>query len=367
MGGLDDRSSPGADVVSALRALGIPAEAIERAVQRGDPEGAIFDAVLMPTIAERTVTAEEIERQGGLRSDELQAFIAAFGLRPPPAGDPAFTPEEARVLVELGRLREVWPPDLDVRLGRVWGPLLAQIAQAAVQLFRHDVEPRLRAEDPDRLGGLQAVQGAFARLLPLADPLLIGVYRRWAEHELAQVAVSEAEAHGDIARLPGAVSVAFLFCDLKGFTEYAAAEGDASATAAIERFAETVARARGEDSRMMKSLGDGVMLAYDRAPAAVAAGARIIDEAHAWMPLRVHASVHYGGAIARHGDYFGSAVNLAAHLLDAAAADELVATRAVVERTADAYAWESIGPRSVRGVADPVEVFRLHRAGEHPG
>ena len=56
------------DVVVALRAVGIPAEVIEHAVERGDPEGAIFDAVLMPSIAERTVSAEEIERQGGCES-----------------------------------------------------------------------------------------------------------------------------------------------------------------------------------------------------------------------------------------------------------------------------------------------------------
>jgi hypothetical protein len=51
-------------VIGGLRALGIPAEAITRAMRRGDPEGAIFDAVLMPAIADRTVSASEIERRG---------------------------------------------------------------------------------------------------------------------------------------------------------------------------------------------------------------------------------------------------------------------------------------------------------------
>jgi hypothetical protein len=82
------------DVIGGLRALGIPAEAIARAMRRGDPEGAIFDAVLMPAIADRTVSASEIERRGGLRVSEVQAFISAFGLRPPGAEEPAFTPEE---------------------------------------------------------------------------------------------------------------------------------------------------------------------------------------------------------------------------------------------------------------------------------
>jgi adenylate cyclase len=347
------------DVAGALRAVGIPAEVIERAIERGDPESAIFDAVLMPSVAERTVTAAEIERRGGLRVGDLQALIGAFGLRPPVPNEPAFSPEEARVFVELGRLDDIWPPEFDVRLGRAWGPLLARAAQAAMQLFRHYAEPRLRTDHTDRLAGLRAVQSAFERLLPLADPVLLGVYHRWVEHELAQAVVSEAEASSRTHALPGAVSVAFLFCDLKDFTAFADAEGDAAAIAALDRFFDTVALERGDDSRLMKALGDGVMLAYGEAPTAVAAGARIMARAHTLTPLRVHASVHCGVAIARDGDYFGRAVNLAARLLDAADADQLVATRSVVESTVDSYAWEPIGVRKLRGVAQPVEVFRL--------
>jgi class 3 adenylate cyclase len=346
-------------VIGGLRALGVPAEAIARAMRRGDPEGAIFDAVLMPAIADRTVSASEIERRGGLRVSEVQAFISAFGLRPPGADEPAFTPEEAGALVELGRLGEVWTPELDVRLARVWGPLLARVAQAGVQLFRLHVEPRLRADDPDRLAGLRAVQETFARLLPLADPLLVGVYRRWIEHELAQAAATEAEVSAGEDALPGAVSVAFLFCDLKDFTAFAEAEGDGAAAAAVDRFAEVVADARGEQFRLMKSLGDGVMLAYRDAPPAVAAGTRIIERVRSTTPLSVHASVHVGTAIARDGDYFGGAVNLTARLLGAAGRDELVATRPVVERTADSQTWESLGQREIRGVSEPLEVFRL--------
>jgi len=330
---------------------------IERAIERGDPESAIFDAVLMPSIAERTVTAVEIERQGGLRVGDLQALIGAFGLRPPAPGEPAFSAEEAQAFVELGRLDDVWPPEFDLRIGRAWGPLLARAAQAAIQLFRHYAEPRLRTDHADRLAALQAVKSAFERLLPLADPILLGVYHRWVEHELAQAAVSEAEASSHA--LPGTVSVAFLFCDLKDFTAFVDAEGDETAIAAVDQFFETVALERGDDVRLMKSLGDGVMLVYGDAATAVAAGARIMARARASTALRVHASVHCGVAIARDGDYFGHAVNLTARLLDAAGADQLVATRPVVENTVDSYVWEPIGVRKMRGVAQRVEVFRL--------
>jgi hypothetical protein len=37
----------------------------------------------------------------------------------------------------------------------------------------------------------------------------------------------------------------------------------------------------------------------------------------------------------------------------------LVATRPVVERTADSQTWESFGQREIRGVSEPLEVLRL--------
>jgi class 3 adenylate cyclase len=353
------------DRVETLRALGIPEEAIERAVRRGDPEGAIFDAVLLPQIEARTVSATDIESRGGLTVDELVAMVRAFGLPPPEPNQPAFTPEEAQVFVELKRLQEIWPPELGLQLGRVYGRQLGRIAQTGVQLFRLYVEPRLRAEGAGRLAGLRAVQSAFQELLPLADPLLVGVHTRWVEHELAQAAVSEAEAGVGGRSLPGVVEVAFLFCDLKDFTAYADSEGDAAAVRAIDRFIETVTRERGQ-FRFMKALGDGCMLVYPDACRAVEVGSRIIDGVKAPAMPGVHASVHEGLAIVREGDYFGGAVNLAARLLAAAGRDELLATGAVVERCG-AFRWQAEGSRRMRGVQEPVEVFRLDGDRRRPG
>jgi class 3 adenylate cyclase len=76
-------------------------------------------------------------------------------------------------------------------------------------------------------------------------------------------------------------------------------------------------------------------------------------------PLGVHASVHRGTAVSREGDYFGGAVNLAARLLNTAGRDELVATPPVVEASGERFRWEPLGTHEIRGVDEPVEVFRL--------
>jgi adenylate cyclase len=164
------------------------------------------------------------------------------------------------------------------------------------------------------------------------------------------------------ATLPGAVRVTFLFCDLKDFTAHADRAGDEAAVAAIDCFFATVNARRGEHCRFQKSLGDGVMLTYDHAGEAVAAGARIIGHMRRQdrMP-GVHASVHSGVAIVREGDYFGGTVNVAARLLNAAGRDELVATQTVVDACEDDFDWASAGTVRVRGLREAVELFRLAR------
>jgi adenylate cyclase len=193
--------------------------------------------------------------------------------------------------------------------------------------------------------------------------LLLGVHRRWIEHELAQRAVGAAELHAGDVGLPGAVEVTFLFCDLKDFTAYAQTSGDAAAIRAIDRFFEVVARERGEGGQFVKSLGDGAMLVYADPAEAVAAGARVISAMRGSELPGVHASAHRGTAMARAGDYFGSSVNVAARLLAFAGCDELLATAEVVEACRGAFDWEPSGDRTLRGVAAPVTVYKLAVAG----
>jgi GGDEF domain-containing protein len=256
-------AAPGdVDTVATLLELGVRPGAMRRALARGRLEDAIFDAVLDPDRAERTVSPAEIEARGGLPAGETALLMQSAGLPPPAPDEPSFTEEEAHVFEEVGRLRDVWTPDLGLQVSRVSGRALARIAQTQVQAFRLHVEPRLRAETGD--AALPEVHWAFERLLPLAAPFLVALHRRLFERELAEVAIREAEARSGGQALPGAVEVAVLFCDLKDFTAYADREGDEAAVEAIERFASSVTEEVGRHGRIVKGLGDGYMLSFPR-------------------------------------------------------------------------------------------------------
>ena len=341
------------EVAELLASLGLPEEAVRRAVERGSPEDAVFDSVLLPEIAERTLSAREVS-QGGPPLELMHMFWEAFGLPIDDDDEPAFTEEEARIFRRLYEMQDTWPPEVGLQVARVYGRLLARIAQTEVQLFRLYVQPRLHDDDP--LASLTATRDAFAELLPITGPLLLGVHRRWLEHHIAQEVVREAE--GEAGGLPGSVTVCFLFCDLKDFTAFASERGDHAAVAAIDRFAEVVSRERGPEVRMTKGLGDGYMMVYPDAPTALAVGRRIVAAMQDPDLPPVHASAHRGTAISREGDYFGGAVNLAARLLNAAAGNELVATVATADADPGGGSWESAGSVDVRGVDGPVEVVR---------
>jgi adenylate cyclase len=347
------------ETIGTLLRVGVSPEAIRRAHERGRVEDAIFDAVLDPERSERTISPAEIEADGGLRVGETQLVALGFGLPVPAPDEPFFTAAEAAVLKRFGELREIWPPEVYLQIVRVYGQALAHIAQTEVHLFRLHVEPKLRAASGGMLGALPAVREAFGRLLPLADPMLLGVHRRRVEHEFAQAAVREAEREAPEGALAGAVEVTLVFCDLKDFTAYADAHGDAAALALIERFATVVTHERGERGHLLKALGDGYMLSYPEPAGAVEACIRIIGRMRSTDTAGVHASVHSGVALYREGDYFGQMVNLAARLLDLAGSDELIASEAVVRMTQGRFDWEHRGDHLIRGVSEPVPAYGL--------
>jgi class 3 adenylate cyclase len=327
----------------------------------------------------QTVTPAEIEKRCGMPVASIQELMRAFGVSVPQADEPAFTPVEGDALVALWR-EELWPFELAVQFGRLYGRLLARIAHATMRSWATVVEPHLIATLGEDQARLQAVD-AFERLLPVSDALLAGVHRRWLAREAVQLAFSDTPGEGGagvqpgaasssgavastsgavIPPAPGAVEVSFLFCDLKDFTSFTDRLGDDAAIRIIDRFAEVVSREQGADARLTKLLGDGFMCVYSAPRLAVDAGARVIEAMRAPGQPGVHASVHHGLAIPREGDYFGTAVNLTARLLGEAGRDELVATSVVMERCPERE-WRQAGSLRVRGVSRDVEVFKLVR------
>src|SRR2546423_15668561 len=114
----------------------------------------------------------------------------------------------------------------------------------------------------------------------------------------------------------------FLFADLVGFTALAELHGDDAAADAAIRFADAAARlAKDHGARVVKSLGDAVLIHAHDAAEALRLGIRLHSGVDSGLPP-VPAGAHTGRAVQRGGDWVGAAGNLAARVSDAARGGE---------------------------------------------
>ena len=125
--------------------------------------------------------------------------------------------------------------------------------------------------------------------------------------------------------------------------------------ATVERFVEAVAQSLPVDARVIKTLGDEVMVVGSD-PAALTDWAvgfqTLVDE----RPLP-RVGIHYGETLYRDGDYYGREVNLAARVAARAAGGEVLVTRPVVDNAGRHLEFEAIGEVRLKGFRDPTELF----------
>lgn len=153
----------------------------------------------------------------------------------------------------------------------------------------------------------------------------------------------------------------FLFADLVGFTAFTERVGDEAAADVAVAFQSTAARlASSYDCDVVKCLGDAVMIHGASAARVVALALRIANELsrESWCPP-VRMGVHSGNAVRRGGDWYGSTVNVAARLTDAAAAGEVLISLTTRDLLASSGTMTIAdrGPRSFKNVGAPVGVF----------
>ena len=91
---------------------------------------------------------------------------------------------------------------------------------------------------------------------------------------------------------------------------------------------------------------------------AVGCGLYLVGAAEEQGLPPARAGVHAGPVVFRDGDYFGQTVNLASRIADYARPREVLVSATVVEPAEAAAEFEPIGEISLRGVAEPVPLFR---------
>lgn len=164
---------------------------------------------------------------------------------------------------------------------------------------------------------------------------------------------------------------AIVFTDIVGFTELTAIHGDDAAVKLLSLQDEVVEATLPPSARVVKEIGDGMLLWFDDMAAAIRTGLDLQQGYRAasvdGLPLWVRMGMHWGCPRRRGNDIVGHDVNLASRIAGLAGPGEILCTGdAVTAATADGelegVAFDQLGPVFVKGIPDPVPVSRVTRA-----
>jgi adenylate cyclase len=155
-----------------------------------------------------------------------------------------------------------------------------------------------------------------------------------------------------------------VFTDIVGFTQLTDEHGDDVALTMLERQEQLVRRTLPDSARVVKELGDGLLLWFDDAGSAIATCLDLQrafeDESDGDMPMWVRIGMHWGCPRARGDDIVGRDVNLAARISELAGPGEVLCSETTAERAGavPGCEFEPLGSVFVRGIADAVPLMR---------
>jgi adenylate cyclase len=341
-----------------LAADGVPLTELQRATASG---------TIMFLPAERVIggraryTAAEIAQRGEVPDDFLIAVRRAMGL-------PIAAPEEAvytEADLEAVRMRHVAhaagiSDEEILDLMRTLGRGLSQAAETMRTLtMRLVLEPGVSEHEL-----AQRYAYAASQLSPMLGPLVTNLLNLHLRQMAQSEAINAAERSG--GQLAGSREITVCFADLVGFTRL----GEEVPPDELGRLAVRLEALASEVAvppvRLIKTIGDAAMLTALEPEPLLDAALSLLDaaEAEAEDFPQLRAGIAIGPALSRAGDWFGRPVNLASRITQIARPGSLLAEREVRESAREAYRWSYAGERRLRGIREPVPLFRARRLSE---
>jgi adenylate cyclase len=350
-----------ARIVARLRERGHSLDEIRAATESGRLAFGFIEE-LMPS-QRPAHTLEEAAAETGLEPALIERLFLSMGFNATAIDH--LSDDDLEILRHVAAvLAAGFPLVALLQLVRVYGQALAQMADAEVRLFHIYVhEPLMREGVPGLQVGEEMEQLA-RELVPLASPVMDRIHQRFLAHFVEQDVVGHMEADLDDATLDlGRLRVAIAFADLAGYTRLTEEAGEEEAVDAVERFIEDVEVTLPDDARVIKTIGDEVMIVGSD-------GAALVDWAVGFQRLVAdrrplpRIGLHYGLTLYRDGDYYGREVNLAARVAARAAGGEVLVTRPVIDLAGPNLEYERIGEVRLKGFDYATELFVARAVGD---
>ena len=343
-------------VVARLRERGHTLDEIRRASESGQLISGPIETLLKDSGPRYTL--KQASRASGLDIKMIARLFNAMGLHVH-NGD-GLSEEDVQILKYAHAVIAAgFPVTAYLQLMRVYGQKIAQIADAEVRLIHLYVhEPLIQAGVPSAEIA-EELEGLTRDVLPLAAPLMNYLHGRLLAEFVEQDMIGHMEADmGDETLEEGRLRVAIAFADLAGFARLTVELGDEAAVGTVERFVQAAGETLPVDARVVKTLGDEVMVVGSDAAALTAWAVELQNRLDPGEPP-ARIGLHFGEVLYRDGDYYGREVNQAARVVARAGAGEVLVTRPVVDIAdgIDGVRFTRIGEVRLKGFSDPTELF----------
>ena len=246
---------------------------------------------------------------------------------------------------------------------------MRRFAEGWISLFTETLSAPISADGPSVDALMPIIVPRARRVYVAAEQVVEWLFRRHLEAALDALNTASTEsglaARGITAPRP-ALPEAVAFIDLAGFTRLTQERGDASAVWSSTRLADLATEhAHRHTGRLVKVLGDGVMLHFGEPLAAILASLEIIDRVRGDGLPDAHVGIAAGPLIARDGDFYGHTVNLAARLSARAEGGRVLVNDVVMESAGQTgqIAFLPAGELELKGIEGPVAAWRVDRSG----
>jgi adenylate cyclase len=344
-----------ARIVARLREQGHSLEDIKKAGEDGRLAFGYVDELFPPS--EGTYELSEVAAETALEEALIERLWRAMGF-------PAWMldhlrEEDVEALHYMAAVLEAgFPLVAFLQVLNVYGQSLRQLADAEARLFRLYVHEPLIRDNVPSVDQAEELGNLIEELLPQTTPLMVYLHRNFLRHFVEQDVIANMESQlGEQRDALGQLRVAIVFADLVGFVRFTEEAGEQEAVDLIETFVTSIEESLPGSARVVKNIGDGVMIVGND-PVALTDWAIGFQEG--FEPRsRPRVAVHYGHTLYRDGDYFGRNVNLAARVVARAHAGEVLVTEPVVgavDSRTD-LVFEPIGDVQLKGISEPTALY----------
>jgi adenylate cyclase len=305
-------------------------------------------------------TPREVAALSGLDLDLLQRYSAALGVPYPDPDAPDASEADLEAAKRTKALHDAGlPEDGMLQVARTIGMSIARIAESNRELaLRVLTQP---GDTEQELANRFAA--AAEHLLPLVGPTIVYAFQAHFLEQIKRDVIGAADLES--GEIGGAVELSTCFADMVEFTrlgEEIAPEELGPIAGRLEEMATAVAE---RPVRLVKTIGDAVMLvssdprALTEAALALIAAAEAEGDEFPWL----RAGIATGPTLPQSGDYYGRSVNLASRITGVARPGSVLLDETTREAVGEeGFAYSFAGERRLKGIDARIKLFRVRTA-----